>query len=104
MPLFSELSRTSLDSFESESDSKESFNSLECGKNEKCNFFGELSRSSQDLLESESDSKESWDVWLNAPKVAFSFFPFVRHSISNQSINQSIESIEGRYANCLLSR
>ena len=69
MPLFGELSQTSQDSFESESDSNKSRDDrLTSPKS--CIFLnmpllGELSRSSQDSFESDSDSKESWDDRLN---------------------------------------
>ena len=68
-PLLKELSRTSRDSFESESDSKESWdvrlNSFKKWQNEKTPLLKDLSRSSRDFFESESDSKESRDVHLN---------------------------------------
>ena len=71
-PLLKELSRTSRDSFESESDSNESrdvrLNSFKSGKNEKTPLLKDLSRSSRDFFESESDLKESRDVRLNSFK------------------------------------
>ena len=105
LPLLGELSRSSRDSFESESDSKESrddrLNSPKNGnlhfldfvvrrrpparrrrttKSKKCKLplFGELSRSSRDSFESDSDSKESRDDRLNSPKNGnLHFFDFV---------------------------
>ena len=114
MPLFGELSRTSRDSFESESDSKESWDiRLNSSKSGICIFcffftcdvdstfekrenlemplFGELSRSSRDSFESDSDSKESRDVRLYSPKSGISIFSSIFDSID--SIICSVRSI-----------
>ena len=113
-PLFGELSRTSRDSFESESDSKESWDiRLNSSKSGICIFcffftcdvdstfekrenlemplFGELSRSSRDSFESDSDSKESRDVRLYSPKSGISIFSSIFDSID--SIICSVRSI-----------
>ena len=72
MLLLKELSQTSRDSFESESDSKESrdvrLNLFKSGIFHVLQILGELSRTSQDSFESESDSKESQDDRLNSFK------------------------------------
>ena len=114
MPLFGELSRSSRDSFESESDSKESrddwLNSPKSGnlhffdfvvrrrhtggrrrttKSKKCKlpFFGELSRSSWDSFELDSDSKESRDDRLNSLKSGvFDFLRFWGGNLGKNSI------------------
>ena len=109
MPLLKELSRTSQDSFESDSDSKESWdirlNSSKSGicifclfdsifekrENLKMPLFGELSRSSRDSFESDSDSKESRDVRLYSPKSGISIFSSIFDSID--SIICSVRSI-----------
>ena len=94
MPLLGELSRSSSDLFESDSDSNESrddrlnspkscvwhifglFRSIQSKKSKKCKtpLFSELSQSSRDLFESEYDSNESRDDRLNSPKSCVSLF------------------------------
>ena len=78
MPLFGELSQTSQDLFESDSDSHKSrdvrLNSPKSGVFYFLPLLGELSRTSRESFESESDSKDSRDVRLNSPKSGIFYF------------------------------
>ena len=104
-PLLKELSQSSQDSFESESDPKESRN-VRLNSSKNCIFsflplLKELSRSSQDSFKSESGSKESWDDGLNSFKSGVSNFSnFFEYRIDRidrtyRTFSVSIVSIEG---------
>ena len=97
-PLLGELSRTSRDSFESESDSNKYQNDRpnypESGMFFKIPLLIELSRSSRDLFESDSDSNESRDDLLNLAKSGILKLSRFFDSIdSSDSIIFSIRSI-----------
>ena len=97
MPLLKELSRSSWDSFESESDSKESqddrLNSPKSGKSKKITFFGKLSRTSWDLSNRNPIRKNPGTFGLTRPKVAFAFFAFFfTHDVD--SIFEKRENLE----------
>ena len=95
----------SRDTFESDSDSKESrdvrLNSFKSGKNEKTPLLKDLSRSSREFFESESDSKESRDDRLNSPKsgiLEFSYF-FAFNVAKTQKNTQKLEKRNGKHEN-----
>ena len=95
-----ELSRSSQDSFESDSDSKESqdvrLDSPKSGVFSNMPLLGELSQPSQDSCESDSDSKESRDDRLNSFKSGIlRFFRFDRFDIAFDSIDTASEGRGG---------